>query len=71
MIYREAIARWVSAGAQAAILGCTGIMLLICSQGSAVPLFDTTTLRAEAIATLALAETAAGMKKCPVSAHRA
>jgi hypothetical protein len=35
-------------GAEAVILGCTEIMLLVKPEDSAVPLFDTTTIRAEA-----------------------
>jgi aspartate racemase len=46
--YREAIARLVARGAEAIILGCTEIMLLVGQEDSAVPLFDTTGLHAEA-----------------------
>lgn len=46
--YRAVIARLVAAGAQAVILGCTEIMLLVRPEDSAVPLFDTTALHAEA-----------------------
>ena len=46
--YRGVIARLVERGAQAVILGCTEIMLLVGAGDSAVPLFDTTTLHAEA-----------------------
>jgi len=46
--YREVIARLVERGAEAVILGCTEIMLLVREQDSAVPLFDTTTLHAAA-----------------------
>ena len=44
--YREIIARLVERGAQAIILGCTEIMLLVQDDDSAVPLFDTTTIHA-------------------------
>ncbi|MEO6215044.1 MAG: aspartate/glutamate racemase family protein [Sphingomonas sp.] len=46
--YREIIARLVARGAEAVILGCTEIMLLVTPEDSAVPLFDTTALHAEA-----------------------
>jgi aspartate racemase len=53
--YREVIARLVARGAQAIILGCTEIMLLVAEEDSAVPLFDTTTLHAVAAVDRALA----------------
>jgi aspartate racemase len=46
--YREVIARLVGRGAQGVILGCTEIGLLVGAQDSAVPLFDTTRLHADA-----------------------
>ncbi|MEJ1975036.1 MAG: aspartate/glutamate racemase family protein [Acetobacteraceae bacterium] len=46
--YRGVIARLVARGAEAVILGCTEIMLLIGAADSTVPLFDTTRLHAEA-----------------------
>jgi aspartate racemase len=46
MVYREIIARLIARGAQAIILGCTEIMLLVSSEDSSVPLFDTTTIHA-------------------------
>lgn len=52
--FREVIARLVEHGAQAVILGCTEIMLLVGVEDSAVPLFDTTTLHAEAAIVAAL-----------------
>jgi aspartate racemase len=52
--YRAVIARLIEAGAEAIILGCTEIMLLVGTDDSAVPLFDTTTLHAEAALSLAL-----------------
>ena len=52
--YREIIARLIERGAQAIILGCTEIMLLVKDQDSSVPLFDTTTLHAMAAVDRAL-----------------
>jgi aspartate racemase len=53
--YREVIAGLVERGAEAVILGCTEIMLLVRPEDSAVPLFDTTALHAEAAVDLAVA----------------
>jgi len=53
-LYREIIARLIAEGAQAIILGCTEIMLLVSGQDSAVPLFDTTTIHAIAAVDWAL-----------------
>jgi aspartate racemase len=47
-LYRDIISRLVARGAEAIILGCTEIMLLVDESDSAVPLFDTTRLHAEA-----------------------
>jgi aspartate racemase len=55
IVYREVIARLVAAGAEAIILGCTEIMLLVSAEDSAVPLFDTTTIHAIAAVDRALA----------------
>lgn len=52
--YRAVIARLVDAGAQAVVLGCTEIMLLVGAEDSAVPLYDTTALHAAAAVALAL-----------------
>jgi aspartate racemase len=52
--YRAIIGRLVSRGAEAIILGCTEIMLLVKPDDSTVPLFDTTTLHAEAAVDWAL-----------------
>ena len=52
--YREVIARLVKRGAEAVILGCTEIMLLVRTEDSTVPLFDTTAIHAEAAVDLAL-----------------
>ena len=53
--YRAVIARLVAKGATAVILGCTEIMLLVGPEDSAVPLYDTTRLHAEAAIAAALA----------------
>lgn len=53
--YREVIARLVEQGAEAVILGCTEIMLLVGPEDSAVPLFGATALHAEAAVDLAVA----------------
>jgi aspartate racemase len=55
--YREVIARLIARGAQAIILGCTEIMLLLSESDSSVPLFDTTSLHAVAAVKRALAAT--------------
>jgi aspartate racemase len=52
--YREVIARLIARGAQAIILGCTEIMLLVSEEDSSVPLFDTTTIHAIAAVDRAL-----------------
>ncbi|PEH72873.1 aspartate/glutamate racemase family protein [Edwardsiella tarda] len=52
--YRQVIARLVQAGAEAVIIGCTEIMLLVQPEDSAVPLFDTTALHAAAAVEAAL-----------------
>jgi aspartate racemase len=52
--YRAVIARLVERGAQAIILGCTEIMLLVGPEDSAVPVFDTTALHAGAAVKAAL-----------------
>ncbi|WP_374309641.1 aspartate/glutamate racemase family protein [Dongia sp.] len=54
--YRGVIDQLIAEGAQAVILGCTEIMLLVGPSDSAVPLFDTTTLHAEAALERALQE---------------
>jgi aspartate racemase len=53
-IYRDVMTRLVSRGAEAIILGCTEIMLLVRPEDSAVPLYDTTTLHAEAAVDMSL-----------------
>lgn len=53
--YRRIIAGLVARGAQAVILGCTEISLLVGPQDAAVPLFDTTAIHAQAAVEQALA----------------
>jgi aspartate racemase len=53
--YRTVIARLVDRGAEAVVLGCTEIMLLIGPDDAAVPVFDTTAIHAEAAVAAALA----------------
>ena len=53
-IYRAVIARLVDRGAEAVILGCTEIMLLVGQEDSEIPLFDTTGLHALAAVDAAL-----------------
>jgi aspartate racemase len=54
-VYQQVIASLVAQGAQAIILGCTEIGLLIQPQHSPVPVFDTTRLHALAAVDFALA----------------
>lgn len=54
--YREIIAELVAQGAEAIILGCTEITLLVKAEDASVPLFDTTLIHAEDAVKLALAE---------------
>lgn len=53
--YREIIAELVDQGAEAIILGCTEITLLVKAEDASVPLFDTTLIHAEDAVKLALA----------------
>ena len=46
-VYRRTMAHLVAQGAQAIVLGCTEIGLLVCAQDCAVPLLDTTALHAQ------------------------
>jgi len=55
VVFQDAIARLVAAGAEAVILGCTEIMLLVGPDDSPVPLYDTTGLHAAAAVDRALA----------------
>lgn len=52
--YRRIMASLAAQGAQAIILGCTEISLLVTQQDSEVPLFDTTAIHARAAAEEAL-----------------
>lgn len=52
--YRRVMAGLVDQGAQAIILGCTEISLLVDSEDASVPLFDTTSLHARRAAEAAL-----------------
>jgi aspartate racemase len=52
--YRQVIKRLIDQGAEAIILGCTEIMLLVSDEDSTVPLFDTTEIHALAAVDLAL-----------------
>ncbi len=52
--YLAIIAGLAAAGAEAVILGCTEIALLVGQAQAAVPLYDTTAIHAEAAVTLAL-----------------
>ena len=54
--YRRIMARLVERGAEAIVLGCTEIMLLVRDEDSTVPLFDTTALHAEAAVEWALGD---------------
>src|SRR4051794_35583650 len=53
--YQAVMARLVERGAEAVLLGCTEIDLLVGDEDAAVPLFDTTRLHAERAVELALA----------------
>jgi aspartate racemase len=52
--FREIIERLIRRGAQAVILGCTELMMIVEPQDSPVPLFDTTNLHCEAALDFAL-----------------
>lgn len=54
--YRRVIGDLVARGAQAVILGCTEISLLVGQQDAPVPLFDTTSIHARRAADQALVE---------------
>lgn len=54
--YMDIMERMVSQGAEGIILGCTEIGLLVHSEDSRVPLFDTTRIHAEAAVDYALKE---------------
>lgn len=63
--YRYVIQQLTSRGAEAVILGCTEIMLLLSSQDCAVPLIDTTTLHALAAVDFALSDASADNSDAP------
>jgi aspartate racemase len=52
--YRAIIHRLAAAGAEAIIFGCTEIMLLVDAADCPVPVFDTTTIHAEAALEMSL-----------------
>ncbi|MAD73296.1 MAG: aspartate racemase [Rheinheimera sp.] len=52
--YHQIISQLVAQGAEAIILGCTEISLLVSQQDSVAPLFDTTSIHARSAAELAL-----------------
>jgi aspartate racemase len=54
-VYRDVMARLAARGAEAIILGCTEVSLLVSAADADVPLFDTTALHAEAAVEAALA----------------
>ena len=54
-VYRRIIAALIADGAEAIVLGCTEIMLLVGEEDSAVPLFDTLALHVDAAVEAALA----------------
>ncbi|UIE45072.1 L-aspartate/glutamate-specific racemase [Xanthomonas citri pv. punicae] len=53
-LFRQIMAGLVADGAQAIVLGCTEIALLVDASDAQVPLFDTTALHAEAAARASL-----------------
>ena len=55
-LYRAVMADLVAQGAQAIILGCTEISLLVGAEDAAVPLFDTTAIHARRAALIALGD---------------
>ena len=56
VIYSQVIEKLSQQGAEAVILGCTEIALLIQQQHTDVPLFDTTAIHAEAAVSLATSD---------------
>ncbi|WP_029525811.1 aspartate/glutamate racemase family protein [Polaromonas glacialis] len=55
-VYQRVIAELATRGAQAIILGCTEISLLVSQQDSRIPLFDTTSIHARKAAQWALSD---------------
>lgn len=60
--YAQVIERLARAGAEAVVLGCTEITLLVRKDDTALPVFDTTTLHAEAAVEFALADEVRAME---------
>jgi aspartate racemase len=56
VVYQRVIADLVGRGAEAAILGCTEITMLISPHDAPVPTFDTTVIHAEAAAAFAIGD---------------
>jgi len=52
--YRRIMPRLVERGAEAVILGCTGITMLVSQEDASVPLFDTPRIHAEKAVEMAL-----------------
>ncbi|GEK80639.1 aspartate/glutamate racemase family protein [Agrococcus baldri] len=57
-VYRAAFAALVAEGAEAIVLACTEIMLLVGAEDAAVPLLDSCAAHSEALARIALGELA-------------
>ncbi|MEQ4574329.1 MAG: aspartate/glutamate racemase family protein [Gammaproteobacteria bacterium] len=62
--YREVMAALVADGAEAIVLGCTEIALLVDATDATVPLLDTAVLHAEAAALHSLEPAAAQAERC-------
>jgi aspartate racemase len=65
--YSRIIGELIARGAEGIVLGCTEIMMLVGASEAGVPLFDTTTLHAEAAVEFALGKDA-GRRPSPTSA---
>lgn len=59
-VFRDAFAALVAGGAEAIVLACTEIMLLVDADDAAVPLIDSCAAHADALARIALGERSAG-----------
>ncbi len=59
-VFRDAFAALVAAGAEAIVLACTEIMLLVEPDDATVPLIDSCAAHADALARIALGERSAG-----------
>jgi aspartate racemase len=64
--YREIMVRLIARGADAIVLGCTEIPLLVRPEDSTVPLYDTTALHARAAVerALTMSDDGAGYQRC-------